>query len=561
MLFHRSLPLLFTIFLIHSISSAQVNQKEWKKFFDQSEGVFEGQTLFWDSLKNRPHAEVIAVIEFARQEYPKDPRPLMLASRYAQEREEYQGKGWKKWGQEASRLAATTNDPERAYETYSQLGYWYYQERNYDTCLFYIVKSLELAKKAGYNDSLLRSVYIFSSHPLYHTRNYRECIMYCTRALLYEHVLDDWSVIAAMNNAGMSYQKLGVNDSAIYFHQRAADFSRRKKNDIWWSISTGNIGDALYAKGMEEQALPYWQTDHDSSIKYGEPLNAIMSMACIARYRFDKGEREASLKLLQDGFQYSKGKSFTNVTNISKMLGHCFSKMGKSDSAGYYNGLYHRITDSVDKTIYRSNFNYISLRLEHEKSEQEMLGLRNDKNTEVMRRNILVISLAVLTLVGILLYNRQRLKTRLEQQQKALAQADAQAAKKELHLFTQVLLEKNEQIEQLSHSLQQQNNQVNEELVHRTLLTDHDWKLFRDLFEKSHPLFFDRLKEAAPGITTAETRLAALVKLNLDNKQMASMQGISLSGLRATKTRLRQKLNIPAEEDLEKLIKSLSEAL
>jgi tetratricopeptide (TPR) repeat protein len=542
----------FNFTLLHAQSGEQ-----WLKFFDATENRFEGQSLFWDSLKKQFPKLIASVIESARERYPKDPRATILAARFAADHSTYLGKDWKQWGREAIQLAGRVDDPERSYETFSFMGRSYYEATQYDTCLFYFLKSIELAKKAGYSDSTLRAAYIFVSHPLYHTRNYRECILYSDLALRYEQVLDDWSVIACLNNAGISHQKLGQYDSAIYYHQRAVDFCGRKNDKLWWSISTGNIGDALYAKGLEEQALPYWQTDYDSSMKYGETLNAMMSMACISRYRFEQGEQVASLRQLQDAFQYSKGRSSTNVINISKMLGHCFSRLGRKDSADYYNGIYHRITDSIDKTIYRSNYNYVNLRLEHEKSEQEMLALRTDKETEVRRRNILVVSLVVLSLLGVLLYNRQRLRTKLVQQQRAMAQAEAESAKKELALFTQLLLEKNEQIELLNSSLQQQNNQLNEDLVHKTLLTDHDWKLFRDLFEKSQPHFFERLTAAAPGITTAETRLAALIKLNLDNKQMASMQGISLSGLRATKTRLRQKLNIPAEEDLEKLIKSL----
>jgi DNA-binding CsgD family transcriptional regulator len=65
------------------------------------------------------------------------------------------------------------------------------------------------------------------------------------------------------------------------------------------------------------------------------------------------------------------------------------------------------------------------------------------------------------------------------------------------------------------------------------------------------------LKSRAPVITQSEMRLAALIKLNLDNKQMASMQGISVSSLRGNKTRLRQKLALPPETDLDELIKSL----
>ena len=184
--------------------------------------------------------------------------------------------------------------------------------------------------------------------------------------------------------------------------------------------------------------------------------------------------------------------------------------------------------------------------------------LKMEKNAEVLKRNLLLGSLVLLMLLGVLLFNRLQLKTKLFRQQHQLAMQEAKAAKKQLELFTQTLLEKNQQIEALSKTLQAQLSNNADELIHQTLLTEDDWKKFRELFEKTYPQFFSKLKQKAVGITTAELRLAApLIRLNLDNKQMASMQGISLSGLRATKTRLRQKMNISGEEDLDAIIKSI----
>jgi DNA-binding CsgD family transcriptional regulator len=103
-------------------------------------------------------------------------------------------------------------------------------------------------------------------------------------------------------------------------------------------------------------------------------------------------------------------------------------------------------------------------------------------------------------------------------------------------------------------SVQQKNE---DELTSHTILTDDDWNRFKALFEKVHPQFFEKLKKLSPEITAAEIRLAALIKLNLDNKQMASMQGISVSSIRGNKTRLRQRLNITVENDLDLFIKEI----
>jgi DNA-binding CsgD family transcriptional regulator len=125
-----------------------------------------------------------------------------------------------------------------------------------------------------------------------------------------------------------------------------------------------------------------------------------------------------------------------------------------------------------------------------------------------------------------------------------------------LLLFTDILLTKNEQIDALNaqiHTIQRGNE---DELVNQTILTDDDWNRFRQLFEKANPGFFDKIKQLAPDITAAELRLAALIKLQLDTKQMASMQGISPVSIRSNKSRLRQRLQVSSETDLEEFIKN-----
>ena len=91
----------------------------------------------------------------------------------------------------------------------------------------------------------------------------------------------------------------------------------------------------------------------------------------------------------------------------------------------------------------------------------------------------------------------------------------------------------------------------------KTLLTDHDWLNFKDTFERLYPGFFERLKATAPGVTSAETRLAALMKLNLGSKEMAVMQGISPGAVRVTKSRLRTRLSLSARDSLEEFIQKL----
>jgi len=55
----------------------------------------------------------------------------------------------------------------------------------------------------------------------------------------------------------------------------------------------------------------------------------------------------------------------------------------------------------------------------------------------------------------------------------------------------------------------------------------------------------------------AENRLAALTRLNLTTKQIASMLGISVDSVHKSRQRLRQRFQVNGETNLEEVVSSL----
>lgn len=554
---------IFSILLLltsvqYSVSARQhENIQAWMNWFGKISDEVMGVSRFYDSLATYPLADRERIIEALERKYLNSDKILLLKFIHTQRTLTiYQGRNWKQWSQLCLREGAKKSADNIFFQALFFSGDGYQAEQNYDTCVFYLVKAVEVGKLLGYAPQQLVGPSVLASHSLYNTKNYRKCIEYCQFALQHQSALDANGVIAVLNNLGMCYQKIGRYDSAIIFQRQNAQYAIENNNRVWWAISMGNIGDALYSAGKEREALPYWKTDVDTCMKYGEFLNAYLSRSYISRYEFFNGNKNKSLQELREAFWFSRHRSILNELVISQLLADVYLELHHKDSSSWYTRFHKQLDDSLNTVISQNNYNFIQLRLDFEKQEQQAALLKKEKNAEILKRNVLLISLVALVLLTLLLYNRMQLKLKISRQQQELASAETQAAKKQLEIFTETLLQKNEQIEALSRSLQFQHNNT-DDLIHQTLLTEEDWRRFKELFEKIHPFFFSKLKQKTPTITTAEIRLAALIRLNLDNKQMASMQGISLSGLRATKSRLRQKMNLAADEDLDTIIKSL----
>ena len=72
-------------------------------------------------------------------------------------------------------------------------------------------------------------------------------------------------------------------------------------------------------------------------------------------------------------------------------------------------------------------------------------------------------------------------------------------------------------------------NPINDmaEFLKSNLSTANDWASFEQYFEKVHKDFFKNLKSDYPTISTNELNMCALLKLNIRNKDIAQIMGIS----------------------------------
>jgi len=87
-------------------------------------------------------------------------------------------------------------------------------------------------------------------------------------------------------------------------------------------------------------------------------------------------------------------------------------------------------------------------------------------------------------------------------------------------------------------------------LIDHNFSFDRDWEDFQHYFGQVPTQFFHRLQMEHPNLSTSELRLYALIRLNLNSKNVAAILGISQDSLRITRYRLRKKFNLPKGSNL-----------
>jgi PiT family inorganic phosphate transporter len=94
-------------------------------------------------------------------------------------------------------------------------------------------------------------------------------------------------------------------------------------------------------------------------------------------------------------------------------------------------------------------------------------------------------------------------------------------------------------------------------LIIDNLSIDKEREKFNIFINELNTDFYFRLAKRYPGLSENEQRLAALIRLNLSSKEIASILNISTKSVEVNRHRLRKKMHLKREENLTELISKL----
>jgi DNA-binding CsgD family transcriptional regulator len=83
---------------------------------------------------------------------------------------------------------------------------------------------------------------------------------------------------------------------------------------------------------------------------------------------------------------------------------------------------------------------------------------------------------------------------------------------------------------------------------------ERDWNLFETSFNETHENFFKKLKIDHPDLVPNDLKLCAYLRMNMSSKEMASLLNISVRGVEIRRYRLRKKLNLPHDKNLNEFL-------
>jgi len=86
---------------------------------------------------------------------------------------------------------------------------------------------------------------------------------------------------------------------------------------------------------------------------------------------------------------------------------------------------------------------------------------------------------------------------------------------------------------------------------------DKDTKIVYERLDKLSDAFYSKLKTKFPKLSKNEIRLCSLIRLNMNSKSIATLQSITIASVNTSRYRLRKKLNLSENDDLDNFIQNI----
>lgn len=402
----------------------------------------------------------------------------------------------------------------------------------------------------------------YMGHLFEKSAQYDSALAYQGRALTIFQELDNSDGAGEIyENLGSIYEDLGDYDQAQQHFERALQLHQQTDNQMAMISNLNNLGDVYRKTGQWVPAEAYTLRALKLARHLGEKYQESSALRDLARLHYHTGRPEAAFDLLEEAREV-------------------------------YVGIY-REESARQLALLQTLF-------ELESKDQQIALLEQEKDFDQLLRGGLLAGMVLLLALGGTVVSRQRLNLSHERrqadqheqllgQQLTLAQMEHQNAQlREARLQTEVenkqlreaqlqqdlttrsqelstqalhLLQKNQMLADLKRELRHLEARADGQphaakvrgmvrMIDKSFTSDEDWETFGRTFAQVHPEFLDKLRHQHPNLTQGEIRLAALMRLGLGNKDIASILAISPASLRIARYRLRKKLALDGQTDL-----------
>ena len=461
-------------------------------------------------------------------------------------------------------------------KAYGEMASNYNYMKNSEKALEYLKKAIAILKEAGSEREL--SIVKQKLANLYYNNG-----DFAFARDIYEEVLP---VFAKENGTNYYITLLSYADCLIQLEEnyKGAEealkevenaFQRMNQKEYMW-IAVSNLAQVYVATGKTQQAQEAFQRAYygmyeissprflETSVRYLEFLNSQKQYASAQKVvdRVKASAKNTRLKMNAD-----------NEIDFLKQAVSTYSQNGMVENSLHAFERLDFLKDSLNTAL--NHTKSLELQEAYQNDLQRERNLVLKKNNELLvennkkKDNILllgILSFILILAIGLLLFNANRNKLKLQQELVASLETSKKALEEkhtlegELRMERERILEnKEKELVQVSMEISNLQNKIIELIENRdnpesstalaksikNLLGQNNyWKYFKGKFVEVHPDFALKLAEMFPNLSDNDIAFCCMLKLQLSLQEIASLMGISKEEVASKKATLRRKIGL-----------------
>jgi len=381
------------------------------------------------------------------------------------------------------------------------------------------------------------------------------------------------------NSIGTIYLYTKKLDSALYFFQKALKGYKKINIKEGIAIAYENLGETYIEKDNYTKGLKLL---HKSLRIYKEleyPIDVLSVNEVLAKSYVRIQQKDSVVYFYKNTLKLAR--ELKNPKFVIKSLDGLYQfHLQNKDTVSafkYYNKLV-RYKDSLQLADTKIKVKELEEKYQNEKKQQEIERLKHKQKLDKANFKTLLISaisLLFFILVGAYVLIQKRRK------QKEIAELELEKSRIKRQSLTQELELKNKQLTTHALNMMHKNTLLSDfknaltdltksvegeavqklrtikRKINHLLNSEKDWDTFKIYFEQVNKDFVANLKKINPHLTQTDLRLATLIRLNMTNKEIASILNITHQSVKNSQYRLKKKLKLSEEISLKDYLMKL----
>ncbi len=227
-------------------------------------------------------------------------------------------------------------------------------------------------------------------------------------------------VASALNNIGVFYVSTGQPQEAIPYLEESLEIKLRIGEERGAARRLNNLGEVYLQLGRWDKARNFAEQAHRKNTELAYRLGMTHSLILLARIDQAQGNLQASLETLQEAIRIAEdGGAMSVLIGYYELMAELYEQLGEPEAAL---AAMHRYDDVKSSVLNAENSRQIArmeARYRVQEQDQEIELLRQEQAVQNLEaeqqrnvRSALFVGFGLICLVGLLLFNRFRLRAR-----------------------------------------------------------------------------------------------------------------------------------------------------